>query len=196
MNRVNFIMRTLSKIIYTLVFLLIISPCTRTEGGDATRLPTTPATNGGFQFRFGKPTVTISIPEVPDIKMGPHPLVQVQPHCRYQGSKSIYTVSILMPTMDDGMTGEEIASAGVKSKTKQFGLDPSKYRAYRGEDGKTFGMYFGTKFSGKMAQMHAFLWAAYGTHLMIEVHVSKVTSDPNEIKSWYAGFPKARILVQ
>lgn len=189
-------MRMLSKIIYTLVFLLFVSPGTKTEGGDATRRPTTPAMNGSFQFSFGKPTVTISIPEVPDIKMGPHPLVRTQPHCRYMGSKMPYTVSILVPTMDAGMTGEEIASAGAKSKIKQLGLGQSQYRVYRGEDEKTFCMYFPVELAKGVFQLHAYLWAAYGTSLMIEVHVTKMTSDPNEIKSWYGCLPKARILVQ
>jgi hypothetical protein len=124
--------------------------------------------------------------------MGPHPLQATHPHLRFYGSEGPYTLSILTPTADRGMTALECASSTIRS----LGSRPNVPRAedvYRARiDDNTFVAIYAARMPGFL-QLHAhFVSAAGGTHC-VEVHASKVVTSKDDIAPWFKGFGKAKI---
>src|SRR4030095_10243744 len=65
-------------------------------------------------FEMVEPKFSVTIPHIPAIKMTVHPGHASKPHLRYLGSQGAYTVSILTPTADPGMTARDCAQSEFK----------------------------------------------------------------------------------
>jgi hypothetical protein len=148
---------------------------------------------GSFSYALKDHKVTISVPEIPQIKLADHPLQKSQPHLRYMGSSAPYSVSILTPTIDKGMSAHEFAGSRIKQLTKIYALTKPQYITYRQGDCDCFSMFYSVQTDG-IVQLHAHLFSVspLGTH-GIEVHISKIAKNVAEISSWLQGFQKAKI---
>jgi hypothetical protein len=138
------------------------------------------------------PDVTITVPNVPTMKMERHPLNAAQPHLRLLGSEGPYTVSVLMPTADAGMSALECASSRIGSLSKRPGV-PAQAQIYKARiNERTFIAIYAAPLGGAV-HLHAHLMsAAAGTHC-VEVHVSKVSTSPDDLKPWFKDWDKANI---
>lgn len=146
----------------------------------------------GFSFSATEPDFNVFIPNVPPLVLGAHPLHAAKPHLRTLGSDGPYTVSVMTPTADPGMTPAECASASIRSLTTRPGGPPPAdiYRARLNE--KTYVAIYAAPAAGFM-HLHAhFLSAAGGRHC-IEVHVSKASTSKEDVEPWFRGFGAARI---
>src|SRR5262245_58845973 len=95
-----------------------------------------------FSFEMPDPKLRIVVPDIPQMKMGVHPNAAQQPHARYFGGDDTgYSISILMPTADAGMTPRECANSISRSVVKQFGVDPKYVNALQNDD-STFVVIF------------------------------------------------------
>lgn len=149
-------------------------------------------TNGKFYFSFEMPDTQINIPEIEQINMGIHPLAASLPHLRFMGSKGAFNLSINTPTADEGMTSEQCAKSIFSSLIKRNQLGNDSYSVFRGSDLHTYGLFYASKIA-EAFQLHAHLVSSNQKSHCIEVHISKVTLDSNEITDWLKGMPGARI---
>jgi hypothetical protein len=150
-----------------------------------------------FSFEMPEPRLRIVVPDAPQMKMGVHPNAAAQPHARFFGSAGAYTLSVLVPTADAGMTARDCARSSARSITSRFGLDP-RFVVARQVDEATFLMLFPYRVDA-LIQFKAFLLSGtQGTHC-VEVHVSRTMERLPEkamaeaLARWFEGFRGAKV---
>lgn len=146
----------------------------------------------GFEFEATAPDFRVTIPGIPPIKMGPHPMQGTHPHLRYMGGEGAYTISIVTPSAERGMTALQCAGATVRSLASRPNVPPSDELYKARLDDTTFIAIYAAQMPGFL-QLHAHLLsAAAGTHC-IEVHVSRIATSMEDVAPWFSGFGEARI---
>ena len=151
-----------------------------------------------FAFDMSKQRIRVRVPDIPQMQMGLHPNAGTQPHALYMGSgPGGYSISVLMPTADKGMTPGDCAKSSYRSLVSRYGLDPKHVVSHRADD-TTFVMLFPVHV-GEFTQFKAYLLSGYrGTHCL-EVHISKMLKPSSkealteQLASWFEGFREARI---
>ncbi|HWA36815.1 MAG TPA: tetratricopeptide repeat protein [Burkholderiales bacterium] len=147
-----------------------------------------------FAFEMTDPNLRIVIPDAPPMHMGPHPLAQA--HTRFMGSGTKgYSISVLTPTADAGMTALDCAKSGSGEVARRFGLKREDVVALRTNE-TTFVMLFPLKVDA-LVQLKAFLLSGHGGTHCVQVHLSRTLvpgdSTAEEIAAWMGGFRTARI---
>jgi hypothetical protein len=157
-----------------------------------------PVLSDRFSFDMGEPRLRLVVPDIPQMEMGPHPNAPAQPHALYMGSgRQGFSISILMPTADKGMTPRDCAQSSYRSLVSRYGLDPKSVVTHQTND-STFVMLFPFR-TGQLMQFKAYVLSGHGGSHCLEVHISKtVTASSKEavadgLTSWYQGFRDARI---
>ena len=146
----------------------------------------------GFVFEASAPDFKVTIPGVPNMRMQPHPMQDTHPHLRYMGADGPYTVSIVTPSAERGMSALQCASATVRSLAARPNVPPSDELYKARLDDNTFVAIYATQLPG-LLQLHAHLLsAAAGTHC-VEVHVSRIATSVDDVAPWFNGFREARI---
>src|SRR5262249_35401348 len=80
---------------------------------------------GVAYFMFERPDLRlkITIPDAPPMQMITHPLAGARPDLRFMGGgPGGYTISVLLPTADTGMTPRDCARSSASSIGRRFGL--------------------------------------------------------------------------
>ena len=156
------------------------------------------AASDRFSFDMEKPRLRLVVPDMPQIRMGPHPNAGAQPHALYMGSGADgFTISVLMPTADKGMTPSDCAKSSYRSLVSRYGLDPKQVTTHQANDA-TFVMLFPVRV-GPLTQFKAYLLSGHGGSHCLEVHISKTLGTSSKeaqaegLASWYQGFREARI---
>ena len=146
----------------------------------------------GFAFEVASPKFKVSIPGLPRMKMELHPGNASQPHLRFLGADGPYTVAVFTPAAAAGMTPLECAGATVKALSARPDVPPST-EVYKSRlNDKTYVALYAVQIATG-ARLHAHLMsAAAGTHC-IEIHVTLISMDEEELDAWAAAFAKARI---
>ena len=145
-----------------------------------------------FSFHVAEPSFTVTLPGIPQMNMAPHPLNASKPHLRYLGSEGAYTVSILTPTADAGMTALQCASSMIRSLASRPGVPPAG-QVHRGKvNDHTFAAIYASPGAG-FVQLHAHVLSAVGGTHCVEVHASKIAHSKDEVDPWFTGFAKADI---
>jgi hypothetical protein len=145
-----------------------------------------------FEFNATAPEFAVTIPGIPPISMGPHPMQGTHPHLRYMGSQGAYTVSIITPGAERGMTALQCAGATVRSLAARPNVPPSDQFYKARLDDNTFVAIYAAQMPGFL-QLHAHLLSAAGGAHCVEVHVSKIATSTDEVAPWFGGFGEARI---
>ena len=145
-----------------------------------------------------EPRVRIVVPDIPPIKMEPHPDAAKQPHARFMGSDGTgYVVSVLTPAADPGMTPRECARSMARSVINRFGLDP-RFVVGLETNAATFVMLFPYRVD-PVIQFKAFVLSGDVGALCVEVHISRTMPPEPEkalaedLAKWFEGFKGARI---
>jgi hypothetical protein len=174
------------------------------EGGPAMRtavlalaaafavLATARAAGEEFAFAVTAPGFRITIPNLPPLRMKPHPMHATHPHLRFLGADGPYTLSVITASAAPGMGALECASAILRTLDARPNVPPAAelYRARL--DDHTYVVLYATQLSGFLQLNAHFLSAAAGTHC-VEVHASKIATSPQDIEPWFKSFGKARI---
>lgn len=139
-----------------------------------------------------KPAFRISVPGLPAMTMEDHPGRASAPHLRLLGSQGPYTVSLLVPTADAGMTAEECASFTINRLPGRPGVPPQD-RIYKARiDPNTYlALYVSPLPSGK--QLHAHLLSSAGGTHCVDLHASLVSKSNDDADAWFKAFSGARI---
>ena len=143
-------------------------------------------------FDVTSPSITITVPNVPQMKMEPHPLNKTQPHLRLMGFEGPYTVSVLTPTADPGMTPSDCAGSIIASLSQRPGA-PQQSQIYKARiNDRTFLAIYALP-APKAVQLHAHLVSAAGGTHCVDVHVSKISTSQDDLKPWFKNWEKANI---
>lgn len=153
-----------------------------------------------YLFDMQENKLRITIPDIPQIPMKPHPLAGSRPDMRYMGAdnKSGYSISILTPTADAGMTPVQCASSSLRSLLKRYRLNPD-HIVRRKVNETTFTVLFLHR-EGPLTQFKAYILSGYGGDHCIDVHISKTVfaDSKDELKqqlaTWFGSFTKATIV--
>jgi hypothetical protein len=178
--------------------LQMFAGATYTKGGAAKKSEATPSDR--FSFDMPEPRIRFVVPDIPQMDMGVHPNAGVQPHALFMGSGPRgYSISILMPTANAGMTPRDCARSGYGSLVSRYGLDPKSVVTYQAND-MTYVVLFPFRV-GPLTQLKAYLLSSHGGTHCIEVHISKTVTSTSkeavsdELAAWYRGFRNANIEV-
>lgn len=145
-----------------------------------------------FAFQVKEPNFSVKIPSIPQMKMDIHPMHAAKAHLRHLGSEGPFSVSIMTPTADPGMTAIDCASSTVKSLGARPGV-PAPSQVYKARiNDRTFVAIYASPNDGFM-QLHAHLMSAASDGHCIEVHASKVATSKDDIEPWFKGFNGADI---
>lgn len=147
----------------------------------------------GFAFSVTSPDFTISLPNIPPIRMEEHPLHGAKPYLRYMGSDGPYSVSVITPTADGDITAAGCAGSMMKRLVARPGVPPqaSIYRA-RVND-RTYAAIYAMPGAGQLVLHAHFLSATTGGTHCIEVHVSKIAGSKDDIAPWFKDIGAADI---
>ncbi|MGH8720484.1 MAG: hypothetical protein ACREU4_00765 [Burkholderiales bacterium] len=145
-----------------------------------------------FVFESAEPRFTVTIPGIPPLRMGPHPMRDTHPHLRFQGAEGAYSVSIITPGAAPGMSARECASATLRSLAARPSVPPIEEMYRTRLDEATFAVIYATQMPGFLQLNAHLLSAAAGTHC-VEVHASKIATSEDDVAPWFGGFGKARI---
>jgi hypothetical protein len=144
-----------------------------------------------FVFEMNDPRVRIVIPDVPPMTMAAHPLGAAQANARYMGTGDpAYTISVLTPTADAGMSPLDCARSLTGSLARRWGLKRDDV-VMRQTNDRTIVLLFPVPV-GPMVQLKAYLLSGEGGHC-VEVHLSKLTKSKDDLAPWLNGFENARI---
>lgn len=144
-----------------------------------------------FAFEMSDPRFRVVIPSLPAISMAVHPSHASKPHLRYLGANGPYTVSILAPTADAGMTARDCAVSEFKKLESVPGIPPPD-KVYKAKiDDNTFVAIYAMPMEGTMT-LHAHLISAAGGTHCIQVHASKTTRSKDDMEPWWKAFGNAK----
>ena len=151
-----------------------------------------------FSFDMPQPRLRVVVPDIPQIKMGIHPNAALQPHARFMGTgPQGFSITILMPTADAGMSPRDCARTMHKSIMARFRVDPKSVVAQQANE-STFVELFPLKID-PLVQFKAFLLSGSAGSHCVEVHISKTIVPATaetvsaQLPNWYQGFRKAKI---
>jgi hypothetical protein len=145
-----------------------------------------------FLLEVDSPKFRITMPGIPQMRMQVHPQNASQPHLRYLGSAEPYTVAIFTPAAAEGMTPLECASAVARTLAARSGTPPASQVLKARLDNNTFvAIYAAPLVPGVRLNAHI-LSAAGGRHC-IEVHLTKISIDEEDLASWFTEIEKASI---
>jgi len=148
--------------------------------------------NAEFLLEMDAPAFRVQIPSLPALKMEPHPMAAAHPQLRLVGSEEPFTVTVLTPTADAGMTAQDCAGSTIGSLSKRPGV-PTQDKIYKARiDANTFIAIYVSPMSG-FVQLHAHLISAAGGTHCVEVHASRVSTSKEDVDPWFRGFSRARI---
>jgi hypothetical protein len=146
-----------------------------------------------FSFEATAPDFTVKIPSIPALPLGDHPLHAVKPHLRYLGSQGPYTVSVMTPTADAGITPLDCATSTFRQLAARPGAPKPEYVHRVRLNEQTYAAIYAAPHEGRvMLHAHFVSAAAAGTHC-IEVHASKVPTSKGDFAPWFKGFGAAAI---
>lgn len=146
----------------------------------------------GFAFEVDSPRFKITIPGIPQLKMGVHPQNATQPHLRFLGSADPYSVAVYTPIAAEGMTPLECAGALARSLAARPGTPPPS-QVLKGRLGNnTFVAMYAVALPVGV-QLNAHILSAVGGRYCIEVHATKLSIDEEDLASWVTELEKATI---
>lgn len=176
--------------------LRMFASATHLAAGAAPKSEGEPA--GTFSFDMRQPPLRLVVPDIPQMKMGAHPNAPAQPHALFMGTgEKGYSISVLMPTADAGMTAKDCAVSSHRSLVSRYGLDRKSVAAHQTNE-STFVMLFPVR-TGPLIQFKAYLLSGYGGTHCLEVHISRTVTARSqeavsaELEAWYRGFREAKI---
>lgn len=151
------------------------------------------AAHAEFSVEVDAPGVRVVIPELPQVKMEPHPSHAQHANLRLIGVDGPYMVTLNTPDADAGMKPQQCANIIAGALTKRPGvpsqenitksrLDPNTYAA----------MYVVPKKGGQM-QLNAHLISAGGGTHCVELHIATLAGSKDEAQAWFRKVATARI---
>lgn len=145
-----------------------------------------------FTIEVAAPSFKVSLPEILRMKMDVHPLHASKPHLRLLGTEGPYTVSVMTPTAEAGMSALECAGATLGSIAQRPGVPPREqiYKVRLNE--RTFAAIYSSPLPSAM-QLNAHLMSAAGGTHCVEVHASRVSTSSEDVDGWFKAFEKADI---
>ena len=146
----------------------------------------------GFFLDVDSPKFRITIPGIPQMKMGVHPKNASQPQFRFLGSADSYAVEVFTPAAVQVMTPLECAGAIARTLAARPGTPPPAeiFKARLNEN--TFVAMYAASL-GMGVRLNAHIMSGVGGRHCIEVHVTKLSTDEDDLATWVTELEKAGI---
>jgi hypothetical protein len=128
----------------------------------------------------------ITIPGMPSIDMGVHPMNEHQPYFKLRGSNGKTSVSILTPDFDSANTPMSCATAIANAVLTQDNV--TRDQVFLGKaNGQTFLIIYGVPMEQSVL-LNTHIVSAVDGAQCIEAHVSKISTSDTDIEPWFNGF--------
>lgn len=151
------------------------------------------AARAEFALEVDNPRFRVLVPNLPPVKMEPHPSHKEHPNLRLIGVDGPWLVTLNTPDADAGMKPQECANVIATAIPKRSGgLSQEHIRKARLDPNTFIAAYVLPRKAGQM-QLNAHLISAAGGAHCVELHVAMVTASKQAAEEWMKTFAGARI---
>ena len=142
-------------------------------------------------IEMSDPKVRITIPGMPDIDMGVHPLNEYKPVYRLRGNSGTTSVSIITPKIDSAITPMACATAVAEVVLSQS--TATRDQMFLGRtDENTFLIIYGLE-GEQSVLLNTHIVSSDEAMQCVEAHVSKISTSDADIEPWFNGFSESKI---
>lgn len=141
---------------------------------------------GAIEISLAKPKVTITIPDLSDVQLGPHPNSSTSPQARLLGTaKTGETISVLTPTTD---SFTPMRCAGWLTGDVLSRFAPSMDSVQLIKLGENAYVAVFPSFVGGVEQLKAFVASGNGAGHCLQLHISRTAPTSQQREAWLKGF--------
>lgn len=142
-------------------------------------------------IEMSDPNIRITIPGMPEINMGVHPMNEHNPIFRLRGDQGRTSVSIITPKIDGEITAMSCATAVANILLSQQNVSREQMFLGRANE-HTLLIIYGLPLN-KSALLNTHIISANDGTQCIEAHVSKISNSDADIEPWFNGFGESNI---
>ncbi len=146
---------------------------------------------GPLTIEMTDPNIRITIPGMPEIDMGVHPMNEHEPIFRLRGDHGKTSVSIITPKLDVEISPMSCATALANIILSQQNVSREQMFLGRTNE-RTFLVIYGLPLE-KSVLLNTHIVSADATSQCIEAHVSKISTSDADIEPWFTGFGESNI---
>jgi hypothetical protein len=145
----------------------------------------------GLEIRLTDPALSVSIPDLAPLELGPHPNASSQPTARLFGSsKDGVSLSVLTPKAE-GATAQQCASWLAGNVLSRFAPDLGSVQLVQaGENAWVLLFPF---VAAPLEQLKAYVISGNGKGQCLEVHISRLGATEQQRQQWLSGFRNVRV---
>lgn len=141
---------------------------------------------GPLTIELSEPNIRITIPGMPEIDMGVHPMNEHEPNFRLLGESGRISVSVITPNIDAAITPMSCASA-VASLILSL-HDVTREQLFLGRaNEETFLIIYGLPMDSAVL-LNTHIVSSVKANQCIEARVSKTSTSDSDIEPWFSGF--------
>ena len=144
-----------------------------------------------LNIELSDPDIRITIPGMPKLEMGVHPMNASTPNLRLQGSNGIVSVSVMTPNISDEVSPIGCATAVANTVLTQSVVTREQVFLGRSDE-QTFLIIYGLPLEQSVL-LNTHIVSSEGDKRCIEAHVSKVSTSDSDIEPWFNGFGESSI---
>ena len=146
---------------------------------------------GPLTIEMPDPNIRITIPGMPNIDMGVHPMNEHKPYFRLRGSSDKTSVSIITPKIDVAVTPMSCATAVANVVLSLHKVTREQLFLGRADE-QTFLIIYGLPME-KSVLLNTHIVSSDEAIQCIEAHVSKISTSDSDIEPWFNGFGESKI---
>ncbi len=146
---------------------------------------------GPLTIEMPDPNIRITVPGMPKIDMGVHPMNEHQPFFRLLGSSGRTSVSIITPKIDVAVTPMSCANAIANVILSLPNVSRDQLFLGRADE-QTFLIIYGVPME-KSVLLNTHIVSSDEAIQCIEAHVSKISTSDADIEPWFNGFGESKI---
>lgn len=146
---------------------------------------------GPLTIEITDPKIRITIPGMPEIDMGVHPMNEHEPIFRLRGNSGKTSVSIITPKIDAAITPMSCASAIANIVLTQQNVSRDQMFLGRANE-QTYLIIYGLPME-KSVLLNTHIVSSDKAIQCIEAHVSKISTSDADVEPWFNGFGESNI---
>lgn len=141
---------------------------------------------GPLTIELSEPSLRITIPGMPEIAMGVHPMNEHKPNFRLLGDSGRISVSVITPNIDGAITPMSCASAIANLILSLHDVTREQLFLGRANE-ETFLIIYGLPMeNGVLLNTH--IVSSVKANQCIEARVSKTSTSDSDIEPWFSSF--------
>jgi hypothetical protein len=146
---------------------------------------------GPLTIELSEASIRITIPSMPEIDMGVHPMNEHEPNFRLLGDSGKISVSVITPNIDAAVTPMSCASAVANLILSLHDVTREQLFLGRANE-ETFLIIYGLPMDSAVL-LNTHIVSSVKANQCIEARVSKISTSNSDIEPWFSGFGDSRI---